>query len=232
MKPTTIALTAAFGLALVLSAPGKEPVPNPLTPAGKDAGWALLFDGKTLAGWNNWKTKKPLEEGGWKVVDGTLALVAPGAGDLYTSVAYESYELSLEWKTEGNSGILLRVDPAQGGPVYKVAPEMQADRKAGTSVHSPGALFDIFGMDSAPKVHADGWNEVRILVEGDTFTHWLNGTKLYSYTIGSEDWKRRIAGSKWKNTKGYGETRKGHIGLQDHGAKVAYRNLKIRVIGE
>ena len=87
-------------------------------------------------------------------------------------------------------------------------------------------------MDPAPKVHADGWNEVRILVEGDTFTHWINGTKLYSYTIGSEDWKRRIAGSKWKNTKGYGETRKGHIGLQDHGAKVAYRNLKIRVIGE
>jgi hypothetical protein len=51
---------------------------------------------------------------------------------------------------------------------------------------------------------------------------------VVQFERGSEDLKLRIAQSKFKNTKGFGETAKGHILLQDHGDAVWYRNIKIR----
>ena len=64
-------------------------------------------------------------------------------------------------------------------------------------------------------------------MENGEGTHWFNGHKVYSYKIGSEDWNKRIASSKWRRTKGFAMTAKGHIGLQDHSDPVAFRNLKI-----
>lgn len=202
---------------------------NELTEEEKAEGWKLLFDGETAKGWNSWRTKAPLELGKWVVEDGTLTL-QPGGGDIYTSEAYENFELSLEWKTTGNSGILIRVDPEAGGPIYKVAPEMQIERAMGESKTSTAALYDIIPVQGEKKLNEDGWNHVRIRMVNGEGTHWFNGHKIYTYKIGSDDWNERIANSKWKNTKGFAETAKGHIGLQDHGATVSFRNLKVRVL--
>lgn len=200
---------------------------NALTAEEKADGWKLLFDGGTAKGWNSWKTKQPLELGSWVVKDGVLTL-QKGGGDIYTTDAFENYELSLEWKTTGNSGILIRVDPNAGGPIYSVAPEMQIERKMGDSDTSTGALYDIISVEGEKVIHEDGWNHVKIRMVNGEGTHWFNGHKIYSYKIGSDDWNERIAGSKWKNKKGFAETAKGHIGLQDHGAAVSFRNIKIR----
>ena len=107
-------------LPFVPTATGDTPV-NALTDEEKAAGWKLLFDGKTAAGWRSWNTKKPLELGKWVVADGALTL-GRGGGDIYTDEAFENFELELEWKTTGNSGILIRVNPAAGKAIYDVAP--------------------------------------------------------------------------------------------------------------
>ena len=39
-----------------------------------------------------------------------------------------------------------------------------------------------------------------------------------------------MAASKFAKWKGFAETEKGHIGLQDHGAQVSFRNVKIKVV--
>lgn len=212
---------------------GKLPfVPAPLNALSKEeaaAGWKLLFDGETAKGWNSWRTKKPLELGKWIVDDGALTL-EQGGGDIYTTEAFENYELTLEWKTEGNSGILIRVDPSAGGAIYSVAPEMQIERTLGDRDTSTGALYDIYAVEGEPTIQSEGWNRVRIRMLDGTATHWFNGHKVYTYKIGSEDWNKRIAGSKWRNKDGFAETAKGHIGLQDHGAKVSFRNIKIRML--
>src|SRR5258706_8351185 len=54
---------------------------NTLNDAEKAAGWKLLFDGKTLNGWHNFK--KEGVRPGWEVKDGTLVCVDPhNAGDI------------------------------------------------------------------------------------------------------------------------------------------------------
>lgn len=203
--------------------------PNALTEEEKADGWQLLFDGETAKGWNSWRTKAPLELGNWTAADGALNLER-GGGDIYTAAAFENFELMLEWKTTGNSGILIRVNPEAGGAIYSVAPEVQIERSMGNSDTSTAALYDIYHVEGEKVIHPDSWNHVRIRMLNGEGTHWFNGHKTYSYKIGSDDWNKRIAGSKWRNSKGFAETAKGHIGLQDHGAKVSFRNLKIREI--
>ncbi len=64
-------------------------------------------------------------------------------------------------------------------------------------------------------------------------THWFNGQQVADDQIGSDDWKARVAKSKFKNSQGFGETAIGHIGLRDHGAMVklvSFRNIKVRAI--
>ncbi|MEK6238325.1 MAG: DUF1080 domain-containing protein [Planctomycetales bacterium] len=201
--------------------------PNSLTDKEKKEGWKLLFDGKTLKGWNAWQGRKPVEEGKWVVADGAMQL-NKGGGDIYTADAFENYELSLEWKTTGNSGLLLRVDPSSKGPIYGVAPEMQIERDKGTRSTSAGGLYALYDIEGEKVIHPQGWNHVRIRLVDGHGVHWLNGQKLYEYQIGSDDWNARVAKSKFKNNKGFGLTKKGHIGLQHHGAVVSFRNLKIR----
>ena len=210
--------------------PGKTSASlNSLTEQEKAQGWKLLFDGKSAKGWKLWRTRKPLELGNWVVKDGALTLGRRG-GDIYTVEAFENFELVMEWKTTGNSGILIRVDPRVKGPIYAVAPEMQIERKMGKSNKSTAALYDIYPVEGKKVIHSDGWNKVRIRMVNGEGTHWFNGEKIYSYKIGSADWNKRIANSKWRNRKGFGLTAKGHIGLQDHGAAVSFRNIKIRVL--
>jgi hypothetical protein len=60
--------------------------------------------------------------------------------------------------------------------------------------------------------------------------HWLNGDKIVEYELNSDDWRMRKAGSKWKEAKGYGMAKKGHIDLQDHGHEIWFKNLMIKTL--
>ena len=218
-----------IALAMVFSFQALAEEHNTLSDKEKKEGWQLLFDGKTLNNWSSWRTKKPLKVGKVNIKDNALTL-NKGAGDIYTTKAYENYELVMEWKTQGNSGILLRVNPKVKGPIYKVAPEMQIERTKGNGSTSAAGLYALYEVEGKKIIHPDGWNKVRIKLVNGEGTHWFNGKKIYSYKIGSKDWNARVAKSKFKNWKGFGETVKGHIGLQDHGAVVQFRNIKIRPI--
>src|SRR5437764_15220471 len=110
----TVAL-ALGGITLALLAAahaadeGARPV-NQLTDAEQKAGWKLLFDGKSLAGWHNFKRDgvRP----GWQVKDGTLVCADPkNAGDIVTADKYDWFELSLEYNITpaGNSGVLFHI---------------------------------------------------------------------------------------------------------------------------
>ena len=66
---------------------------NTLTAAERSAGWRLLFDGKTTAGWRGYKQDSAPP--GWQVVDGALTRVN-SAGDIVTREKFRNFELTLE----------------------------------------------------------------------------------------------------------------------------------------
>jgi hypothetical protein len=211
----------------------QESSQNMLTQAEHDAGWRLLFDGRTTAGWRGYR--KDSLPAGWQVIDGALTRVA-AAGDIVTVNQYGNFELALEWRVGpgGNSGIFYRVTE-DGEHAWLSGPEMQVlDDAAHADGRSPltsaGALYGLYPAPRGVVRPAGEWNAARIVLNGARVEHWLNGTRVVEAELGSSDWEARLKRSKFATMPRYGRNRSGHIALQDHGDRVEYRNIKIRVL--
>ncbi|RIK83763.1 MAG: DUF1080 domain-containing protein [Planctomycetota bacterium] len=237
----SLALLATLSVGQIRAA---EDAPlNTLTAEEKAAGFKLLFDGKTTDGWRGYKMKDMPP--GWKVIDGVLTRVAGGAGgkgagggdDIVTKDQYGDFDLRLEWRVgKGvNSGILYRaIEDAVTS--WHVAPEMQVLDNEGWSdknkLHQAGALYDLYAPSKNAARGPGKWNEVKLVAKGNHVEHWLNGEKVVEYEMNSDDWKDRVAKSKFKGFDKFAKAKKGHIVLQDHSGNIEYRNIRIRVIEE
>ncbi|MBM4186238.1 MAG: DUF1080 domain-containing protein [Gemmatimonadetes bacterium] len=209
--------------------------PNTLTDAERAAGWQLLFDGKTTAGWHGYG-KRPFPDG-WQVVDGALSRVARG-GDIVTDRSFANFELSLEWMVAkaGNSGIFYRgieADDWRQTPIFHSAPEMQVLDDAGhadgkSPLTSAGSLYGLYPAPPGIVRPAGQWNQVRIVARGSMVEHWLNGTKVVEFDTRSSDFAARVKSSKFAGWPAFATATAGVIGLQDHGDLVRYRSIKIR----
>lgn len=173
---------------------------------------ASLFNGKDLTGWTIYGTEK------WYVEDGLLVCESGpdmAYGYLGTDKQYKNFELTLEFKQEanGNSGVFVRstVDGTKvSGWQVEVAPPG----------NDTGGVYESYGRgwlikpdpekDKALKMGE--WNEMKIRLDGDTLTSWLNGMQMVTIT---------------DDKIGAGE---GGVALQIHdggGIKVRWRNLQI-----
>jgi len=227
---------AALAIVAACATPAPpEPSPhNTLTAAERDGGWRLLFDGATLDGWRGYDSEQVPD--GWRVEEGTLHL-AGGGGDIVTRDAFANFELSLDWRIAdgGNSGIFYRAELGSEA-IFMSAPEMQVLDDAGhpngqNPLTAAGSNFGLYAAPGGVVRPAGEWNHARIVVEGDRVEHWLNGERVVEYTLGSPEWAELVRNSKFNDWPEYGTARSGHIGLQDHGDPVWYRDIKIRVIG-
>jgi hypothetical protein len=205
---------------------------NVLTKEEAAQGWVLLFDGKDASQHLRGYKKEKLPEQ-WVVEDG--ALCRKGGGDVITKEKYESFEFSIDWKISegGNSGIMFKVIELQGPP-YKSGPEAQIiDNAKGKDAQKSGWMYELYAADKDTTKPAGEWNHF-VLKCQKTATgtykceHWMNGEKYVEYEIGSEDWKQKVAKSKFATWKEFGTADEGHICLQDHGNPVWFRNIKIR----
>jgi Domain of Unknown Function (DUF1080) len=206
---------------------------SPASAPAAEREWRILFDGRSLDAWRGFK--KDNVPAGWQVVDGGLTRVDQ-AGDLVTRELFDDFELTLEWQVAegGNSGIMYRVTE-DGGATYETGPEMQvlddARHKDGQSrLTSAGAAYGLYAAPAGVVKPAGEWNAVRIVVRGNHVEHWLNGTKVVEYQLGSPDWEAKVKASKFRQWPGYGRAASGHIALQDHGDRVAYRDIRIRTL--
>jgi hypothetical protein len=151
-----------------------------------------------------------------------------------TEQQYGDFEFSIDWKFEkgNNSGIIYRVVEAKG-PSHNSGPEMQVMThrpKDKLGKNSGGSLYDMYAPTSNPFKPAGEWNTFKIVARGKHIEHWVNGVKVVECDIGSDDWNKRYAVSKWKKLKQFAAAEKGHIALQDHGGRLYFRNIKIRVL--
>lgn len=201
--------------------------------------WKKLFDGKSFAGWHNYLKKDVSSK--WQIEDKAMVLTDKGAGDLITDQEYSNFELEMDWKIAegGNSGIFFGVmeDPKYATP-YMTGPEIQVlddakhpDSFAGKSGnHKAGSLYDMLPPNDLNAVKPAGeWNKARFVVNNGRAEHYLNGKKIVEYPISGPEWDAMVANSKFKGWGGFGKfNAKGKIGLQDHGNKVWFRNIRIR----
>ncbi len=202
----------------------------------KGDAWISLFDGKTTTGWHSWKQDKASAR--WKIKDGAIGIdptVKTGGGDLVSNEAYENFDLKLQWKISpgGNSGVIFYVaDDPKYEDTYNTGLEMQVldnDKHADGKIykHRAGNLYDLVaGPDNVKPVGE--WNDVEIVSNWGSLKLYLNGQNVVTTTLWDENWKKMVAGSKFKQWPDFGTFKKGHIALQDHGNEVWFRNIVIK----
>jgi hypothetical protein len=233
--------TVAFVIASALAATAvlaASDAPNTLTAAEKAAGWKFLFDGTTTTGWRGYN--KPDMAGlRWVVKDGAICLPAAdgsdtlGHRDIITAGTFGDFELTWQWQVQSgsNSGVkyfVLEEGNAAIGHEYQIIDDARhADAKVSTE-RQTASFYDVKSATTRPTRPIGEWDTSRVLVSGNHVEHWLNGTKVLEYELGSPEILAAVQDSKFSKTAGFGTKKLGHILLQDHGDAVCYRSIKIK----
>lgn len=205
-----------------------------LSAAQADDDVIRLFDGKTLDGWTR-ADGSPVTNG-WVVEDGML-IRESRSGSIFTAKEYGDFDLRFQWKIapRGNSGLKYRVNfyqkgvhgnPGQLGCEYQLFDDVGRQAEP---LYSSGAIYGLIAPTQDKQLRPVGeFNDARIVARGSHVEHWLNGAKVAEADTQSDDWKQRIAASKFGDVDGFFQRPNGRIELQDHGAKVWFRNLELR----
>ena len=196
--------------------------------------WIFLFDGKNVKGLRGYKMENfPWDN--WKIESGALKTLAHKKGvDIISKEKYKDFELELEWKVQsgGNSGIFYFANE-KDSHIWQSAPEMQVldnivhvDGKS--TITSAGALYDLIAPSEVALKPVGEFNQARIVAKNNHIEHWLNEIKILEYDYQSDNFKRLVAKSKFRDMPFFAKEIKGAIGLQgDHG-EVWYKNIRIR----
>jgi hypothetical protein len=238
-RPSAVLCCTALAIASLGLATLSAQSPNTLTGAERAAGWRLLFDGKTTAGWHAYGRpgSLPSAANGWDVRDGTLVALGRGTettADIATDADFESFELVVDWRLapQANSGIFFHV-VEQGPDIYATGPEYQLIDDDGwkgplEAWQKTGANYAMHPPLAKAAKPAGEWNHTRILVDGAHVEHWLNGTKTAAYDLWTPEWQALKAAGKWKDYPAYGVAKTGKLGIQNHGNMVWFKDIKVR----
>lgn len=221
-------------------------IPNTLTESEKKAGWKLLFDGVSSKGWRG-AYKNTFPEKGWEIKNGELSVLPSGGaestngGDIVTDEQFSAFDLSFDFKlTPGaNSGVKYFVTLSENNQGSAIGLEYQLlddslhpDAKLGREGNRTlASLYDLIKAQKQTRFikQPGGWNTGRVVVYPNNHVeHYLNGIKVLEYDRGSQAYRDLVAISKYKIWPAFGEAKKGHILLQDHGNAVSFRSIKIK----
>jgi hypothetical protein len=236
----TLFVLSLLSLAGCSSLPPAPTAPNTLSADEQKAGWRLLWDGHSLAGWHG--SKPDLVASRWQMNEGVLSVIKRDGGaagtDLISDASFSNFEVELEFKvTPGaNSGFKTFVSVQKGGPVgleYQMIDDaLHPDAKLGKDGdRTLASLYDLYPASKSKHAKPVGeWNVARIVSRGMHMEHWLNGEKVLEYERGSADFRARVAASKFKGFPAFGELPEGPFLLQDHSDVVSFRTIKVRVL--
>jgi hypothetical protein len=196
--------------------------------ADKDEGFVPLYNDKDLSGWH----AKDGKIESWKADGDVLACVAGGGGWLTTDKEYGDFILKVDWKIPagGNSGVGIRYpekgDPAHAGMEIQVLDDDAPQYKnLNPAQYSGGIYYQVAPNKEKKKLNPPGeWNSYEITCKGALVIIKLNGVEIVRADVDKE-------------TEGKGghkplsqRPRKGFIGLQSHGSRVEFKNVKIKVM--
>jgi len=233
-----------IGLATSCGSGGNATKDDAKSETVEDDGFVSIFDGKTTTGWRGYN-KPTFPDHGWEVVDGTLHCIESGTGeagdggDIIYDRKLKDFQLKLEWKIGegGNSGIFILGQEIPGTPLYESSPEMQIldndkhpDAILGVDGNrKAGSLYDLIPAVPQNTKPAGEWNEASIICYQGTVVFQQNGANVVEFHLWTDAWKKMVLESKFKDWEMFvNPAKEGYIGLQDHGADVWFRNIKLK----
>ncbi len=207
-------------------------------------GYQALFNGEDLEGWHIYGQTGE-DYNGWTVQQGVLVYdpslrTSPASANLVTDQVFESFELSFDWMIaeNGNSGIFWAVvesdayeHPYQTGPEIQILDDGWEEYVTERGdINRAGSLYNLMAPSKVVSKHAGEWNSYVLHINHKKNQGWLNfnGERVLEFPVHGEEWEELIANSGFKDWEGFGLAKSGHISLQDHGGKVAFRNIKIK----
>ncbi len=206
--PVAIAVLPAAPIVKVSAETPAKAAGSRLTKAEAREGWLLLFDGKTLFGW------EPHGEATWHVNDGALVGVGEKQGWLGTTTEFANFELRCRYRINqrGNSGIFLRAKKDDALPREGYEMQICDDHPQSKTGSIRGKIRATY-PDGSPPTRTGGWQDVRIRAEGEQLQVWLNGVQVVN---GCDKAFAR-----------------GVIGLEVYspGTEVAFRDIKLKPLG-
>ncbi len=222
----SIIIAAGCGKQESVETPGHPESQTRMLDASSPDGWIELSADPSLSAWT---LPSP---GAWKLVDGVMEK-SEGGGYIWTKERFGDFILDCEFKISegGNSGIFFRTDnvkdPVQTGieiQVYNVPRSPQPVK------NDCGAVYDLL----APSVYADKpageWNHIVLTCDDNIITIDLNDVRIIDMNIDNWDTAgMNPDGTKNKFNRALKDfKREGHIGFQEHGDPVWFRNVKIK----
>lgn len=236
MRNTVYLLVLLLGLSACKNANRESPDATAKAPVERPSeSWISLTGASDWRGYN--MDSLPSN---WSIENGIITCFGQAGdvgGDIISTETYDNFELVFEWKISegGNSGVFYHVvedsiyhSPYQTGPEYQLMDDVGSQDPA-EAWQKAGANYAMHVPNDRKMLKPPGeWNSGKILFNGGKVEHWMNGEKILEFDKFSEDWKTRRNSGKWIDFPDYGKTNDGYLALQDHGAGVWFRNVKIR----
>ncbi len=188
-----------------------------------DLDYRSLFNGTDLSGWVG-------DTNGYAVENGAIVCL-PSGGRLFTDDQFQDFSLRFDFKmeAEGNNGIGIR-SPLEGNPAF-VAMEIQIlddhSEKYEKMIEPYQAHGSVYGVVAAKRGFQKPpgeWNQEEILVRGHRVTVILNGVTIVDADVDEASANGTLDGKDHPGLK----NERGHIGFLGHGARVEFKNLRIK----
>jgi hypothetical protein len=176
-----------------------------------------LFNGKDLDGWEAVAGSIDC----WTFEDGKVVCKGGKGGWLCTKEEYGDFEIELEYNVppSGNSGVYIRTPreghPSKDGMEIQILDDDADIHKNIKPVQHTASIYGVVPPAKPAQKKAGEWNSMKIRCKGDQVTVTLNGEKVVDADVSQyEELKKR--------------PRKGYIGLQNHGSRLEFRNVRLR----
>jgi hypothetical protein len=182
-----------------------------------------MFQDDTLEGWRELGS-----DGAWSIEDGVVRCTGERTDYAWlgTERKYADFELTFEWKIEpgGNAGVFLRAPDFEGRTSMKgLEIQMKDDREDKDLTDVSGAVFRRIPASGRYANPPGQWNHYRLTFKGRRLKIVLNGRLVSDTNIDTV--KPKEGDPPMSDIPD-----EGHIGLQNHGDPVAFRNVRIQVV--